>query len=223
MSVFRIHKNKDYTVMSNYHLRDKQMSLKAKGLLSLMLSLPDNWDYSVKGLIEITSDGKTAVTTALQELERLKYLKREPIRKDNKIIDWEYQIYEISLDNALFTDFQDVGNQDVGNQPQYNTKELIEKKEIYKEKKENFKKPTVEEIKLYCEERQNGIEPNRFYNYYESVGWLIGKQRMRDWKACVRTWEQRAEIKKTQQYNKNITNYQDTQLFKTEEGTFKLR
>ena len=56
MAIFRVNKNKDYTVMSNYHLRDKNMSFKAKGLLSVMLSLPDDWDYSIKGIISISKE-----------------------------------------------------------------------------------------------------------------------------------------------------------------------
>ena len=58
MAVFRIEKTRDYTVMANYHLRDKSLSLKAKGLLSLMLSLPDDWDYTTKGLAHICKDGR---------------------------------------------------------------------------------------------------------------------------------------------------------------------
>jgi len=64
----------------------------------------------------------------------------------------------------------------------------IEEREIYKEK-EKFKKPTVEEIKAYCEERNNKIDPQAFYDFYESKGWLVGKAHMKDWKASVRTWE----------------------------------
>ena len=58
MAVFKIEKNKNYTVMSNYHLRDKRMSLKAKGLLSFMLSLPEDWDYSINGLVKVSKEGK---------------------------------------------------------------------------------------------------------------------------------------------------------------------
>ena len=64
MAVFRIEKTRDYTVMSNYHLRDMSLSLKAKGLLSLMLSLPENWDYTMKGLARICKDGLTASAAA---------------------------------------------------------------------------------------------------------------------------------------------------------------
>lgn len=91
---FKINKTKDYTVMSNSHFRDKRMSLKAKGLLSMMLSLPNDWDYSTMGLTSLSSDGETSVRSALQELEEFGYLTRERIREGGKIVDWEYNIYE---------------------------------------------------------------------------------------------------------------------------------
>ena len=68
MAVFRIEKTRDYTVMSNYHLRDMSLSLKAKGLLSLMLSLPENWDYTMKGLARICKDGIDSISGGIREL-----------------------------------------------------------------------------------------------------------------------------------------------------------
>ena len=76
MPVFRVEKNSNYTTMCNYHLRDQGLSLKGKGLLSMLLSLPDTWNYSVRGLSSITPDGVDGVLTALKELERLGYLER---------------------------------------------------------------------------------------------------------------------------------------------------
>ena len=69
MAVFRIEKARDYTVMSNYHLRDRSLSLKAKGLLSLMLSLPEDWDYTMKGLARICKDGIDSISGGIRELE----------------------------------------------------------------------------------------------------------------------------------------------------------
>ena len=70
MGVFRIEKTGNYTVMSNYHFKDKSISLKAKGLLSQMLSLPDDWDYTLKGLASINKEGKDAIRSAIKELEK---------------------------------------------------------------------------------------------------------------------------------------------------------
>lgn len=69
MSVIRVEKTKNYTVMSNYHFKEKEMSLKAKGLLSLMLSLPDNWDYTIAGLVTICKENESAIKSALDELK----------------------------------------------------------------------------------------------------------------------------------------------------------
>ena len=94
MAVFRIEKNKDYTVMSNYHLRDKKLTFKAKGMLSFMLSLPDDWDYSLNGLCSVSKEGVRAIRTILQELEQNKYLERKRIQNINGCFDYDYYIYE---------------------------------------------------------------------------------------------------------------------------------
>ena len=95
MAVFRVEKTKDFTVMSNHHLRNTELSLKAKGLLSLMLSLPEDWDYTTKGLAHICKDGVDSITTALKELERHGYLTRQRLRYGNgQLGDIEYTIHE---------------------------------------------------------------------------------------------------------------------------------
>jgi len=95
MAVFRVEKSSNYTTMSNYHLQDKTLSLKAKGLLSQILSLPDNWDYSVAGLVKICKEGKDCIVTVLQELEQAGYITRRQQRTaDGKLAGMEYIIYE---------------------------------------------------------------------------------------------------------------------------------
>lgn len=94
MPVFRVHKTENYTVMSNNHLQNENLSLKAKGLMSLMLSLPVDWDYSARGLATLSRDGEDAVKAGLKELENNGYLKRNPIREKGVIKDWQYDIYE---------------------------------------------------------------------------------------------------------------------------------
>ena len=101
MAVFRIEKNKNYTTMSNYHLRDRRLSLKAKGLLSLILSLPDGWDYSVRGLASICKESPDGIATPLKELEKYGYLFREQTRCSNgRLGKVEYVIYEQPQDNS---------------------------------------------------------------------------------------------------------------------------
>ena len=95
MAVFRIERTRDYTVMSNHHLRNANLSLKAKGLLSMMLSLPDDWNYTTRGLAKICKEGVDAIGAALRELEGAGYIVRHQRRdKSGRITDTEYVIYE---------------------------------------------------------------------------------------------------------------------------------
>ena len=95
MAVFRIEKTRDYTVMSNHHLRNTNLSLKAKGLLSLMLSLPENWDYTTKGLARICKDGVDSICAGVRELEEQGYVIRERVRNPNgQLGSIEYTILE---------------------------------------------------------------------------------------------------------------------------------
>lgn len=95
MAVFRIEKTRDFTVMSNHHLKNKTLSLRAKGLLSLMLSLPEEWDYSMSGLEKLSAEGITAVRTAIRELEAAGYVERRRLRNSKgQLEDAEYIIHE---------------------------------------------------------------------------------------------------------------------------------
>ena len=95
MAVFRIERTRDYTVMSNHHLRNANLSLKAKGLLSMMLSLPEDWNYTTRGLAKICKEGVDAIGAALRELEGAGYIVRHQRRdKSGRITDTEYVIYE---------------------------------------------------------------------------------------------------------------------------------
>ena len=95
MAVFRIDKTRDYTVMANFHLRDISLSLKAKGLLSLMLSLPENWDYTTKGLARICKDGVDSICATVKELEKAGYVQRRRLRDDlGRLAEVEYTILE---------------------------------------------------------------------------------------------------------------------------------
>lgn len=128
MSVIRIHKNANFTVMSNYHFKEKAMSLKAKGLLSLMLSLPDDWNYSISGLVKLSKDGKDSVMSALAELEEFGYLVRYRTTNDKgQFSGIEYNIYEQpQRDNPpadkQIAEKQQEDKQNTEKPPQLNTK-----------------------------------------------------------------------------------------------------
>ncbi len=141
MAVFRIEKTRDYTVMSNCHLRNTALSLKAKGLLSLMLSLPENWDYTTKGLARICKDGVDSICAGVRELEEQGYVIRERVRNANgQLGAIEYTILEQPrqpetkrekpvqanpvLDNPV------LGKPEQGNPAQLNTKESSKQESI---------------------------------------------------------------------------------------------
>ena len=95
MAVFRVQKTQNYTVMSNHHLRNKALSLKAKGLLSLMLSLPEDWDYTTRGLASICKEGVDSVCATVRELEAAGYIIRRRIRdKNGQMRGMEYTVFE---------------------------------------------------------------------------------------------------------------------------------
>lgn len=128
MATFKINKNRDFTIMSNYHLRDKNLSLKAKGLLSFMLSLPNDWDYSLKGLVAICKGNKDSIRSTLNELKTNHYLIIEPLRKENGKFGYNYLIYEKPHEepnktrNPPNTDFPYTVEPNSENPPQINTK-----------------------------------------------------------------------------------------------------
>ena len=157
MSVIRVNNTKGFTVMSNYHFQDKEISLKAKGLLGLMLSLPSNWDYSVNGLVAIVKENKAAVQTALKELEEHKYLKRTRVQDETGRFDYIYDIYEKPYDKLPWTenqctDIQCTEVQCTENQPQINTNKQSTNKQNTKElntneyKEKNIKKESVNSV-----------------------------------------------------------------------------
>ena len=154
--IFRVNKTSDYVVMSNRHFREKQMSLKAKGLLSEMLSLPDDWDYSIAGLAAINKESVTSIKSALAELQDFGYLiieKFYPDKSSSGRIEYVYNVYEYPQNQVV--DNQPIEKQEVENQPLEN--QSVESRMQYNNKKQNINnkninkqniKDRVEEFKL---------------------------------------------------------------------------
>lgn len=122
MATFRVKKNRNYTVMSNYHLRDKNLSLKAKGLLSIMLSLPEDWNYTLGGLVAISKEGLTSIRSALDELKKNRYLEVEKVKDASGRFDYQYNIYEHPVQKAVVakerketSHYPDIGNPHLDN------------------------------------------------------------------------------------------------------------
>lgn len=213
----RLLRKTSYTALSNNCIRSMRLSLKAKGLLALMLSLPDDWEFSVKGLVSMCQEGERAVTAALDELKMNGYVavkKYLPNETESKRFEYEYIVSDEPLPDESGSEQdprfvgQDPQKQGVQNQPLQNVPLAIYNNKIKKTKeriqtecslhshsvsareaKPRFVKPTAEEVQAYCNERGNGINAEEFIAHYESNGWVVGRSPMKDWKAAVRTWE----------------------------------
>ena len=157
-AIFRVHKTKNYTTMSNHHLENKELPLKAKGLLSVILSLPPDWNYSVNGLTALSSDGRDATLAAIKTLKEFGYLSLEKERNSSGHFITIYNVYEIpksenpqETDILTESDFPNrenrIGKTDTENPIQLNTNNKILKNKILKnksKKEKNNKKETSE-------------------------------------------------------------------------------
>lgn len=196
MPVFRVHKTRDFTVMSNSHLRDKDLTLKAKGLLSVILSLPDDWKYSIAGLASICKEGTSAVKSALQELTDAGYVtvtKMYPNQTDSGRIEYVYDIHERpQAPRKQGVENLPLENLPVENQAQLNTEEVST--EVPKTKRPNRRKPfvppTIEEVQAHIEAKGYHFDARQFFDYYEASNWHFknGKP-VKNWKQCCVTWE----------------------------------
>lgn len=204
--LFRIKSDK-YVTIANAFLKDKELSNKAKGVLAMILALPDDWDFSIAGMVAITKDGETSFRAAINELKEHNYCIMQPVKIAGKYARWKYYfsgdvITEEQLNDFLLVEKPLVENPKVENQGQYNNilnennkenkkgdnnKSLSHKKG--EEKPSRFVKPTVEQIAAYIKEKGLHFDAEHFFDYYESKGWMIGKNHMKDWKAACRTWE----------------------------------
>lgn len=206
--IVKVEKTSNYTVMSNAHLRDRNLSMKAKGLMSIVLSLPDNWEYSIAGLAALSSEKESAVKSALNELKDHGYLvvnKRMPNDTQSGRIEYEYKFFEVPGKAKQETEKQGVEILpleilSVENQGQLNTNisntnilntNSIDISPISPTKKPNkFIPPTLEEIKAYCQERNSCVDPNVFYDYFTTGGWKDSEGKpVKNWKQKLITWE----------------------------------
>lgn len=166
MATIRVEKTREFVVMSNRHLREREMSLKAKGLLSLMLSLPEDWDYSIAGLCVICKESQTAIRSTLKELEEFKYLRRERRQNDRGQFEYEYTVYEIPYSGNQHTVEAYAEETQTENRIQQSIKEQSIKKQNIKEsvyieetekilEKEVSNEPLKDLYREYIEMREN--------------------------------------------------------------------
>lgn len=214
MNDFERVKSDSFVTIANSFLKDKNLSNKAKGVLAMILALPDNWDFCIKGMVSITKDGEASLRSAINEMKENGYCAMKPVRINNKIARWKYLFSGEKLTEKLLCDFLQVENLNVENQAQYNNiineEKVKNKKSISNDipKKEqrhkNFVKPTIEEIEAYIKSQGYKSSAEEFFNYHEAGGWVIGRNKpMRDWRAAVRTWESKERKKRPTAYDVN--------------------
>ncbi len=217
MSVFRVHKTSGFTVMSNGHLRDSNLSLKAKGLLSLILSLPDDWVHSVKGYVSFCADGERSVTSALKELKEFGYVTVEKVnpKPGSNKFTYIYNIYEKPQvsQGVRFVPLQDVGLHGVGLQtvPLLNTENKRDTSEeelrvrsdsqvdsssevdFQVSGNPDFVPPTIEEIKDYCKANMfDKVDPVLFFATYDAQGWVTSNNvPITNWQSLLLKWQVR--------------------------------
>lgn len=160
MSIIRVEKNRNYTVINNEFLRNKDLSLKAKGLLAVCLSLPDTWNWSIAGLVAICKESITSVRSSLKELEEHGYVTILKTKDDKGRFIYEYTIYETPVSVSpdiqnLHLDNQHLEKQDIENVKQLNTNQLI------------TKEVSTNELNLYIQEHAYAATWSLFNDYLE--------------------------------------------------------
>lgn len=224
MATFRTHKNGDYSVISNIHLKDKTLSLKAKGLLSLMLSLPDNWDYSILGLSTLSKDGKDSVASALDELCKSGYVDMSTQRNTRGQYETIYDIYETparETDAGKPMRENRCGFSESVNPPQYNINNnisptinsspnneniILKKKENIKERENAFK----ENLFQYCLSRGGKYEDSMveaFFLYWSETTQDGKKMRFE----LQKTWDTSKRLATWYKNNSNNGRFSSTQ------------
>ena len=203
MAIFRVNKNKDYTVMSNYHLRDANMSFKAKGLLSIMLSLPDDWDYSIKGIVSISKENKTSIQSTLKELEENKYLKRTKKQNEKGQFEYIYDIYEKPWTENPCIENLVTDNPCTDNMPQINTNIQNTKKQNTDIKREygEFKNVLLTDDEYKKLEEINALSQiENLSRYIASTG-----KRYKSHYATILNWDRRDKQKQEEDKYKGMS------------------
>lgn len=196
----------NFTVLNNAAIEDKNISAEAFRLLVFMLSCADTWKFSLKGLAVRLDIPERTLSTRITELRRAGYIKTTwPTNERGRFKACEWEVHEVPIitasqenRNAVEPQRGNTATRNYRNAENLRPKQILIKtntnnKQITKETNTKdarvFVKPTLEEIAQYCQERGNSVDPQKFIDHYESNGWRVGKNPMKDWRAAVRTWE----------------------------------
>lgn len=196
------HKHKtDYAVIPFSLLRDKRLSLRDIGLLCVMLSMADGWEFSVKGLDAIfPNDGESGLRTSLKRIEEAGYLTMERKRGNGgKMGRVEWTVSDVASPHVekphVDKPHLDEPHVDNHGQSKYQSKLIsnqvsIKERECVAHTQKAFTPPTLEEVTAYCNERGNTVDPKRFLEYFEAGNWTDGNgKKVKNWKQKIITWE----------------------------------
>ena len=212
--IHRADHDEGFLMITNDLLRDKNLSLSARGLLAFMLTYSDEWLFSTDGLIETTGASRYEILCLIKELKDAGYIQTKQVKDEGgRFGSTNYEVFElpcveIPYTEKPYTDLPYTENRTHKNTNIYKKTNIKNtKRDIYSSAR--FKKPSFEEVSQYCIERGNSVDPQRFMDYYESNGWKVGRNPMKDWKAAVRTWEKRDKQVPSHCYPSNKTSVID--------------
>lgn len=190
MAILKSEIRNKYTTIPNSVINDKELTDGDYRLLIYLYSLPNKWKINQGYLATQMNCNRRNISSKLQRIKKAGYL--EIIKSEEDSSDYIYLLKEKGTSvNDVSVD--DVSVNDVLVDDVYINTNIINTKKINtninSKKEKSFTKPTLEDLTNYCNERNNNVNPQQFLDYYESNGWKVGRNSMKDWKATVRTWE----------------------------------
>jgi len=192
---------KGFTIMVNEALQRPDLSARAKGLYAYLMTLPDDWVIQREEIPRHFTEGRDAIDKAFKELVKLGYITLDIERDERRFITkYAYTVHEKAIPEKdrtkalkpekLVPEKPLTGSPVTENPLLLSTKEPSTNNQVPAATPSiRFQKPTVEEVRAYCKERKNSVNPELWLAHYEANGWKVGRSSMKDWKAAVRTWE----------------------------------
>lgn len=216
--VHREEHNQNFTIIDNVVLQNVNLSFEARGFMAYLLSFPNDWSFSIKGIVKHSGASESVVRRLLAELQAEGYVViNRHVDKSGRVTRWSWDLFETAktpestqMLKSPHVEQTTCGKDQMWSEPHVDRPDVVIttcgksdtiqstnnnkvlNKQSTKENKgqKRFVPPTVSEVKAYCQERNNGINPEEFIDYYASQGWKKANGRpVVDWKACVRTWE----------------------------------
>lgn len=216
--VHREEHNESFTIIDNAVLQNVNLSFEARGFMAYLLSFPNDWSFSISGIVKSSGTSESVVRRLLAELQAEGYIViNRHIDKNGRVTRWSWDLFErakipesVQMLKSPDVEIARCGNHQMWNAPHVeepgggfttcgkndtiqstNNNKVLNNKVLKENIQKKFVPPTLSEVKAYCQERNNGVNPENFLDYYTANGWKVGRNPMKDWKAAVRTWERK--------------------------------